>query len=88
MVRRGEALPPLRAQPLDSTCFCPIPREDMKTRSIVLVLLVMQTTAAVLLMRYSRTTVRSAGSGPPYLVRLGSGDSGKWRHTVVRVSGQ
>ena len=42
--------------------------EATKTRSIVLVLLVIQTTAAVLLMRYSRTAVRPAGSGPPYLV--------------------
>ena len=47
--------------------------EATKTRSIVLVLLVMQTTAAVLLMRYSRTAPRPAGSGPPYLVSLGSG---------------
>ena len=57
-----------------------VPAEAMKTRSIVLVLLVMQTTAAVLLMRYSRTTVRSAGSGPPYLARLGPVVSGQWRH--------
>jgi UDP-sugar transporter A1/2/3 len=44
--------------------------EATKTRSIVLVLLVMQTTAAVLLMRYSRTAVRPAGSGPPYLATV------------------
>ena len=42
--------------------------EATKTRSIVLMLLVMQTTAVVLLMRYSRTRVLPAGSGPPYLV--------------------
>ena len=48
--------------------------EATKTRSIVLVLLVMQTTAAVLLMRYSRTAPRPAGSGPPYLVSLGVRD--------------
>ena len=45
-------------------------QEAMKTRNIVLVLLVMQTTAAVLLMRYSRTALRPPGSGPPYLVSL------------------
>jgi len=44
--------------------------EATKTRSIVLVLLVIQTTAAVLLMRYSRTAVRPAGSGPPYLATV------------------
>jgi len=44
--------------------------EAMKTRTIVLVLLVMQTTAAVLLMRYSRTAVRPPGSGPPYLATV------------------
>ena len=51
--------------------------EATKTRSIVLVLLVMQTTAAVLLMRYSRTAPRPAGSGPPYLVSLGVRDWGQ-----------
>jgi len=44
--------------------------EAMKTRTIVLVLLVMQTTAAMLLMRYFRTAVRPPGSGPPYLATV------------------
>ena len=40
--------------------------EALKTRNIVLVLLVVQTTSIVLLMRYSRTVERPFGSGPPY----------------------
>jgi len=43
-----------------------IKSELTKLRSIVLVLLVVQTTSIVLLMRYSKTVVREPGTGPAY----------------------
>ena len=65
-------------RPMSTPLLASLRAEATKTRSIVLVLLVIQTTAAVLLMRYSRTAVRRAGSGPPYLVSSGSGLGSKF----------
>ena len=65
-------------RPMSTPLLASLRAEATKTRSIVLVLLVIQTTAAVLLMRYSRTAVRPAGSGPPYLVSSGSGLGSKF----------
>ena len=66
-------------RPMSTPWLASLRAEATKTRSIVLVLLVMQTTAAVLLMRYSRTAVRPPGSGPPYLVSSGSGLGSRFR---------
>ena len=40
--------------------------EICKVRNVVLLLLIVQTTSIVLLMRYSRTVVREPGTGPAY----------------------
>ena len=55
-----------------STMLSTLRQEALTTRTMVLVALVVQTTAAVLLMRYSRTAIRPPGSGPPYKARSGS----------------
>ena len=80
-VRRVVSLHLLAAalRPMSTPWLASLRAEATKTRSIVLVLLVMQTTAAVLLMRYSRTAVRPPGSGPPYLVSSGSGLGSRFR---------